>query len=98
MAARTRPGEVGRPARKLAATALKIEGRETMLNRPEIRPSDFRLGEYVAHIDGATFRVRRVVGSLEQWIATCVSEPRVPPVTGILLRDVEAKLTTRAVH
>jgi hypothetical protein len=69
-----------------------------MLNRPEIRPSDFRPDEYVAHVEGATFCVRRVVGALEQWIATCVSDPCVPPVTGILLRDVEAKLTTPAVH
>jgi hypothetical protein len=69
-----------------------------MLSRPEIRPSDFHHGEYVALVDGVSFRVRRVVGALEQWIATCVSDPRAPPVTGILLQDVEAKLTTPAVH
>jgi hypothetical protein len=69
-----------------------------MLSRPEIRPSDFRQGEYVAYINGATFRIRRVVGALEQWTATCVSNPCARPVTGILLRDVEAKLTTPAVH
>ena len=69
-----------------------------MLSRPEIRPSDFHHGEYVALVDGVSFRVRRVVGALEQWIATCVSDPCAPPVTGILLQDVEAKLTTPAVH
>ena len=69
-----------------------------MLSHPEIRPSDFHQGVYVALVNSATFRVRRVVGALEQWIATCVSDPRAQPVTGILLQDVEAKLTTPAVH
>ena len=66
-----------------------------MLSRPEVHPSDFHQGEYVAHIDGATFRVRRVVGALEQWIATCVSDPGAPPVTGILRQDVEANSPCR---
>jgi len=65
-----------------------------MSNRPEIRRSDFHQREYVAHIDGATFRVRRVVGALEQWIATCASDPCALPVTGILLYDLEAKLAS----
>ena len=56
-----------------------------MLSRPEIRPSDFHQGEYVAHVDGATFRVRRVVGALEQWIAATSSSP--PIATGYQLES-----------
>ena len=69
-----------------------------MSNRLEIRPSDDRQGEYVAHVGDATYNVCRAFDAMEQWIATCVSDPCTPPVRGFRLQDVEAKLTTLTVR